>query len=260
MPRLSRSWLFLLREMVRRDFRARYAGSLLGLLWSFVQPLWQLLLFTFVFSTVLRISPLGARTGSFAVFLFCGLLPWMAVQEGILRGTTAVTDNAQLVTKVRLPAAVLVLTVVGSALLHEAVAAAVFAVVLLVTGELSPATLSLLGVALPLQLALTAGVALPLAALNAYFRDTVQLVGMALTGWFYLTPIVYPLPLVPERYREWLLWNPLTPLVELYRAAFLGGALADVEGLGLLAATAGLGCAGGWWVFRKLAPGFADLL
>jgi ABC-type polysaccharide/polyol phosphate export permease len=253
---------FLLRELVRRDFQGRYAGSFLGFVWSFVQPLWQLLLFSFVFSTVMRIPPTGTGTNRFWVFLFCGLLPWMAVQEGVLRGATAVTDNSHLVKKLRFPAEILVLTAVLGALAHEAIAAAVFLVALVSLGELSPATLPWLLVALPLQVALTCGLGLLLAGVQVFFRDVAQLLGMALTAWFYLTPIVYPLAMVPESWRPWLALNPLTGLVGLYRAALLGGTTpvaAQVQALlPALLAAALVVLAAGWWTFRRLAPAFAD--
>src|SRR5215470_15144811 len=129
--------LFLLRELVKRDFQGRYAGSLLGFFWSFVQPLWLLVLFTFVFSTVLSVKVGDASNpgGKFAPFLFCGLLPWIAVQEGVLRSSTAITDNSMLVKKLRFPAEVLVVAVVLAALLHEAIAAAVFVAVLAALGD-----------------------------------------------------------------------------------------------------------------------------
>jgi len=253
------SRLFLLRELVRRDFQGRYAGSLLGFLWSFVQPLWQLLLFSFVFSTVMKVSPLGERTGRFWVFLFCGLLPWMAMNEGVLRGASAITDNANLVKKLRFPAEILVATVTVAALLHEAIAAVVFMGALAVAGELSLRGIGWLLLALPLQLALTFGLGLLLAGVQVFFRDTAQLLGMALTGWFYLTPIVYPLALVPPGVRRWLTWNPLTGLVSLYRAGLLGGPF-DGEGLLALVAGALLALALGWLAFRRLRPGFADEL
>src|SRR5206468_7823751 len=91
------------------------AGSALGLVWSFLQPLWMLLLFTFVFSTVMKISLAGARTGHFAVFLFSGLLPWMSVQEGVSRASSAVPDNSSLVKKLRFRAGILVVAVVLAA-------------------------------------------------------------------------------------------------------------------------------------------------
>jgi lipopolysaccharide transport system permease protein len=251
-------YLFLLREFVRRDFKGRYAGSALGFVWSFVQPLWNLVLFTFVFSVVLKISPIGERTDDFAVFLFCGLLPWMAVQEGIARSTTAITDNAALVKKVSFPSEMLVLSVVSAALLHQAIAAAVFMVVLAFMGSFTVNALPILLIALPLQLALTVGLGLLLAAVNVFVRDTSQVQTMVFAGWFYFTPIVYPLSLVPERFRSWLELNPLTTLVTLYREAFLGGELGLVAGTGRLAIISIILCVLGWLVFNRLKPVFSD--
>lgn len=253
--------VFLLTELVKRDFQGRYAGSLLGFLWSFVQPLWSLVLYTFVFSTVMKISPgLGARTDSFAIFLFAGLLPWMAIQEGVMRGATAITDNGTLVKKLSFPPALLVLAVVLAALLHQAIAAAVFVVILLLLGKATLGGLPLLVVAVPLQVALTVGLALFVGAVNVFFRDIPQILGMILNAWFYLTPIVYPLHLVPERYQGFVELNPLTALVELYRQTFLGGriSLAGVGGVGLLVVFAAVVLSAGLWLFSRLRPVFVD--
>jgi lipopolysaccharide transport system permease protein len=249
---------FLLKELVRRDFQGRYAGSVLGFVWSFIQPLWQLVLFSFVFSTVMKISLVGERTENFGIFLFAGLLPWMAVQETVLRGSTAITDNAALVKKLRFPAGVLVLAVALAALLHEAIALAVFLIVLAPLGELSWTNLPLLLLAVPLQLALALGVGLLLAGINVFFRDVAQLLGMVLQAWFYFTPIVYPLALVPERFQPLLELNPLTPLVSLYREALLGNRFQVPEGTAFLAVTGLATLAAGGWLFRRLAPGFSD--
>ncbi len=253
-----RHHLFLLKELVKRDFQGRYAGSVLGFAWSLVQPLWQIVLFTFVFSTVLKVSPAGTRTGHFAIFLCGGLLPWTALHEGVLRASTAVTDNASLVKKLRFPTEILVLAVVLAALLHQAIAAAVFVAALVFVGEFSWGGLPLLLLAVPLQLALTLGLGLVLAAVHVFFRDTAQLLGMVLNVWFYLTPIVYPLALVPPRFRSWLELNPLTTLVELYRRAFLGGELTVVPGTARLAVAAVVLVLLGFWLFRSLKPAFVD--
>jgi len=255
-----RNHVFLLRELVRRDFQGRYAGSLLGFAWSLVQPLWQLLLFTFVFSTVMKISPVaaGLRTQHFSIFLFGGLLPWMALQEGVLRSATAITENGNLVKKLRFPSEILVLGVVLAALLHEAIAAAIFVVVLVCLGELSWQGLPLLLLAVPLQVGLTLGLGLLVASLHVFFRDTAQVLGMVFNAWFYLTPVVYPLALVPGRFRGWLELNPLTPLVGLYRQAFLGGSASLVPGTGALALAAAVLLSTGLWLFRRLKGAFAD--
>ncbi|MDP9120446.1 MAG: ABC transporter permease [Acidobacteriota bacterium] len=250
---------FLLKELVKRDFQGRYAGSVLGFFWSFVQPLWLLLLFTFVFSSVMKVTPTRIHTTHFASFLFCGLLPWMALQEGVLRGSTAITDNAALVKKLRFPAEILVLAVVVAALLHEAIAAVIFLGVLAATGDLSLRGLPLLLLALPLQVALTLGLGLLLGAVQVFFRDTAQLLAMALTGWFYLTPIVYPPDYVPARFQRLIELNPLTSLVALYREAFLGGGgLAAVPGKGALVVVGAVLLSCGFMLFRRLKSAFVD--
>jgi lipopolysaccharide transport system permease protein len=255
-----RRHLFLLRELVKRDFQGRYAGSLLGFVWSFVQPLWLLALFTFVFSTVLKVRVVdpGNPGGHFATFLFAGLLPWLAVQEGIMRSSTAITDNAVLVKKLRFPAEILVVAVILAALLHEAIAAVVFVVVLGVTGDLAWRGLPVLLVALPLQVLFTLGVGLLLAPAQVFFRDTAQVLGMVLTGWFYLTPIVYPASAVPARLQPWIAANPLTPMVELYRQAFLRGSVRLVPGTAGLAVSAAVLVFAGSWLFRRLKIAFVD--
>lgn len=249
---------FLLRELVRRDFQGRYAGSLLGFVWSFVQPLFLLGLYYFVFATVLKVPLVGERTENFALFLFAGLLPWMAFQEGVSRGTTAVTDNAVLVKKLTFPSEVLVLAVASAALLHEGIAAAVFLLVVAVLGQLAPLSLPWLLVAVPLQLALTLGLGFFLSSLNVLFRDISQMLGLLLMAWFFLTPIVYPMALVPEWLQPWIASNPLTVLVSLYRLAFFGGVQVPLWQLAGLGVVSVLCCVGGLALFRRLKPTFVD--
>ena len=262
-----RNHIFLLRELVKRDFQGRYAGSLLGFVWSLVHPLWQILLFTFVFSTVMKVSPVGGlrtapagepHTEHFAVFLFGGLLPWLALHEGVLRSSTAITEQASLVKKLRFPSEILVLSVVLAALLHQAIAAVIYLAVLAWLGDLAWGGLPLLLLAVPLQVALTLGLGLVVAATHVFFRDTAQALGLFFNAWFYLTPVVYPLFLVPERFRGWLELNPLTPLVGLYRQAFLGGQISLVPGTGSLAVVAAVLLFAGLWLFGRLKGAFAD--
>lgn len=264
MPR--RQHLSLLREFVRRDFEGRYAGSVLGFLWSMIQPLWQLLLFGFVFGVLMDIPLVGERTGTFWIFLFAALMPWLALQEGIQRSTTAITDNANLVKKIHFPSEILVATVVIAAVIHQAIAGAVFLVALAFMGEFSLSGLPLLLIALPLQIALTIGLGFFVAASNIYLRDVSQLQGMLLMAWFYLTPIVYPLSMVKRidthgpLLAKILLLNPATALVNLYRQALLGGSLGAVEGLWSLVVAAVVALSSGLWLFRTLKPSFADEL
>lgn len=254
-----RGHLFLLRELVRRDFEGRYKGSLLGFLWSFLQPIWQLVLFSYVFSTVLKIPLTGERTESFGIFLFCGLMPWLAIHEGILRSSTAVTDNANLVKKIHFPSEMLIWAATLGGIIHQGIASLVFLGVLWVGGDLAWQGLPVLLLALPLQIGLTLGIGFLLASVHTFFRDIAQIVGMLLMGWFYVTPIVYSIHHVPEAYQPWIELNPLTALVGLYRYAFLGGDL--VEALAtiwpLVASSLAL-FACGTWLFSRAKPAFAD--
>ena len=147
---------------------------------------------------------------------------------------------------------------VFAALLHEVIALGLFLVVLGVTGQLSLSGLWLLIVAVPLQIALTAGIGFLAAAINVFFRDTAQINSMLLQGWFYLTPIVYPMGLAPDRFEKYLALNPLTPLVALYREALLGGSMPPAATLTPLVITSVIALVLGIWVFRRLKPVFAD--
>lgn len=250
--------LFLLKELVKRDFVGRYVGSALGFLWPFILPVWQLLLFTFVFSTVMRIPLVGQRTESFSIFLFAGLLPWMAVQEGIQRSATAITDHANMIKSSQFRTEILVLSLVIGALVQEAIAAVIFAAVLAYNGQLALGGLPLLLVALPLQIALTLGLGLLTCCLHTLFRDMGQIVPLLMMGWFYLTPVVYPITLVPEKYRNWIEWNPLATLVELYRQAFLSSEPTLLAGTGRLALVGVVLLVAGLWLFARLQASFAD--
>lgn len=252
---------FLLRELVRRDFQGRYAGSVLGFVWSFVQPLFLLVLYYFVFGKLLPLRLDDAGTDNFAFYLFAGLLPWMAFQEGVSRGATAITDNAVLVKKLTFPSEILVLSVALGALLHEAIAAVLFLVVVAAAGQLEPLQLPWLLLVVPLQVALTVGLGLLLASLNVLFRDISQLLGMIMLGWFFLTPIVYPesiLDRVSEQFAAPIRYNPLTVVVRLYRLAFFGGDLPSPIDLAVLGTVVFLAVFGGFHLFRRLKPTFVD--
>jgi len=200
----------------------------------------------------------GERTENFAVFLCWGLLPWTALHEGVSRSSSAITDNAELIKKMRMPGELLVASLVLGALVHAAVGLLAFIVVLATIGELSVASLPLLLLALPLQAALTWGLGIGLAAANAYFRDTAQATNLVLNAWFFVTPIIYSIHAIPAdlKFQPLLEWNPLTGLVYLYRADFLGGGR-PVSLAPLLAATSAAVVLGGT-LFARLKHGIAD--
>lgn len=250
---------FLLKEMALRDLRARYAGSGLGLTWAFAQPILWMLLYTGVFSMVLRV-PVEPGYASFPEFLMAGLLPWMAIQEGIARSASVLVDNAPMVKKTVFPLETLVLSIVVAGAVNELIAFAVFGVYVSLLGHLQPAWLLLALPALALQILLTFGLSCIAATLTAFVRDTTHAVGIVLTIGFYATPIVYPASLVPARLRPLIQANPLTPLVDLYRRAFTLHAAPDPGPLVYLTAFSLLAALAGAAVFARARPHFADLI
>jgi ABC-type polysaccharide/polyol phosphate export permease len=261
MPPHSRplsSKAFLLKEMVIRDVRARYSGSSLGLLWAFALPVLWMVLYTVVFSLVLRV-PVEAGFSSFPEFLLPALLPFMAVQEGISRSASSLVDNASMVKKTVFPVETLVLSVVLAAVVNEIVALAVFAVYVGALGHLRAGWLLLLVPALLLQTLLAFGIGCIAATMTAFLRDTVHAVGIALTVLFYATPVVYPLSLVPPRLRPIIEANPLTHLVDLFRRAFTLHAAPPSSVLYLTVFALGVAAAGAA-LFARARPHFADLI
>jgi lipopolysaccharide transport system permease protein len=208
--------------LVARDLRGRYVGSTLGLVWAVVNPLAQLAIFTFVFSTVLAVR-FGTDDVPFVLYLAAALFPWLAFQESVLRSATCLVENAVLVKRVVFPVEVLPVQIALSALIHQLIALALLLVLMVALGvPPRPAALALPAL-LALQLLLTIGVGWIVAAAHVLFRDTAQLLGVVFPMWFYLTPIIYPYHLVPAYLRPVLALNPLTALVEAYRDVLLHG-------------------------------------
>lgn len=251
---------FLLRELVRRDLQSRYRGSLLGFLWAFVHPLWQLALYSVVFSVILKVPLTGERTASFPVFLFSGLLPWMGFSESLQRAATTIVEHSGLVRKLRFPSELLVVSAVISALVHQFVALGIFVVWQAVAGEPAWARAPWLVFGLAAQVCLSLGLGWAASALHVFFRDVSQALGIALQAWFYLTPIVYPANLVPASLRPWLIFNPLATAVQAFRTVLLGSPPPTASAALVLSGIALASLFLGWALFRRLRPAFADEL
>jgi len=246
---------------VNRDIRGRYINSALGLWWAVIQPLALLALYTFVFSSVMKIRLSdGASTSEFALYAFCGLLPWIAVADALTRSSSVLLEQTPLIKKVVFPSEILPVHLVLSALLVEIVGLAVFLMVVMISGRLPGWGLLTLPLVMALQFFFMTGIAWFLSALAVYLRDVRQVVGLVLTLWMFLTPIVYPASMVPERYRWALDINPMTAIVGAYRAALLNDRMPALYPLALFAGIAFTAFVSGYWVFARSKPTFADLL
>jgi lipopolysaccharide transport system permease protein len=252
---------YLLSELVIRDLKTRYVGSTFGPAWAVLSPLLWVLLYSFVFSVVLRI-PLSTEPAgvNFPEFLLAGFLPWLAVQEGISRSTTCLSDNASMVKKTVFSKQSLVATVVLSAVVNELIGLTLYSVYVSWRGHLSALWLVGLVPLLAIQVLITYGLGCLLAALNVFVRDTPQLVGLTLTMLSFLTPIFYPASLVPERYRWLVKINPFSHLAEAFRDVFFRHAAPATESLAYLVLFASIAATAGPVLFRRAEPHFADLL
>ena len=246
---------------VRRDIRGRYVTSALGLSWALIQPLVLLLLYTFVFAYVLKIR-FGANgtTGSFALYLFCGMLPWLAFAEGITRAASVIVEQTPLIKKVVFPSEILPAYVVISALVTELAGLAILLGGVGLFHRGLSRSVTLLPVLLALQFLFTMGVGWVLASLNVFLRDVGQVLGMALTLWMFLTPIFYPAELLPTRY-VWVLYlNPMYYVVQAYRDVILEGRLPLGPQMLVLGVVA-TGCfVLGYWFFCRSKHAFVDVL
>lgn len=256
----GRNFAYLTFELIKRDVKGRYIGSSLGFFWSFLQPLLQLILFTFVFSYVLKISLLGERgVENFAFFLFSGLLPWMGIQEMLIRSTTVINEQAPLIKKLAFPPELLIFSIFGSALVHQFIATIIFIIILIIFGKFFFSFLFLPFLMLS-ELIFISGFCFFFSALNPFFKDTFQAVSYISMIWFYGSPIVYPLSLVPEKLKKILHLNPLSYLIESYRDILLRGKLPDLKFYFFIPFFGLIILMFGYLFFKKLKKYFSDLI
>jgi lipopolysaccharide transport system permease protein len=212
----------LLKQMVLRDLTVRFAGTTIGTVWSLVHPLILLGLYTLVFSYIYRVRLQQTEGVGFIPFIFCGLWPWMAFQEACLRSVSVIVDNAQLMKRVRFPSELLVISVILSTFLTQGIGFSFLLVGLAIwQGGIHLTSIGLLLVPFLLQLMLAVALGLLLATANVFLRDVSQLTSAAFNIWFFLTPVLYPISMVPETLRPLLAWNPLGSILALYRALIL---------------------------------------
>ncbi len=217
----------LLANLTRKELTVRYQHSVLGFTWSMVQPVFLLIVFTAVFAI------LGAGFADFSIWVLCGLLVWTFVSTTLVTATKSITENSSLVGKVKFPRAVLPLASLASALVHLGLQAVAFALVLLVTRhDVDWAYMPLIPLAVVTAALVCAGLAIVLSALNVYARDTMHLLDLAVLGWFWATPILYPYARLIETITdnglpEWVQQlNPFTPVVISIQRAIYGSAYA----------------------------------
>lgn len=214
----------LVYNLVSRDLKVKYKGSILGFFWSLLNPLIMLIVYTVAFKYIIRI-----RVENFPLFFLCGFLPWIFLSLSLSMAVSSIKDNANLVKKVYFPREILPLSIVLSNLVQFLLTFVILIPALLLFKIKLGFPLLFLPLIILFQLAFTLGLAFILAALNVFFSDVRHLLEIFLQIWFWLTPIIYPVSFVPERFQSLYRLNPAVLFVESYRNSLLYN-----EGLSLL--------------------------
>jgi lipopolysaccharide transport system permease protein len=242
-------------ELILRDLRLRYKRSLLGIAWSLVTPLSQLLVLHFVFTAVL---PLGIE--NFGSFLFVGILVWTWLSASLDQATGSIVDNRELVRQPGFPVAILPVVTVTTNLIHFVMALPVLAVVLWLGGAAPGPAIALLPVLVALQFLFTLSLAYFVATLHVTFQDTKHLLGVLLTLGFYLTPVFYEVRQAPERYQALYALNPMVHVIEAYRDILLHGVWPAPAGLIAVALASSMLLLLGYALFTRTSYRFVDEL
>jgi lipopolysaccharide transport system permease protein len=235
---LKAAWAFrgFVIGSVRREFQLRYRGTMLGVAWTILQPLAMILIYTVIFSQIMK-AKLPGVPGDFAysIYLCAGVITWGLFAEIIQRSQSVFLDNANLLKKLTFPPLTLPFIVVTAALLNFSVIFTLFMVFLLLTDNLPGVTILSLIPLLSVQVLFAVGLGVMFGVLNVFFRDIGQLSGLLLQFWFWATPIVYPASILPDWSRPWLALNPMYHLIRGYQDIFVANQSPHWPSLGLIA-------------------------
>ena len=245
----------MLSNLVRKDLKVRYKGSVLGFLWTFLNPLLQLITYTIVFSTIMR-----TNIDKFYIYLFIGLIPWLFFATCIQAGSTSILMNKDLIKKIYFPRIILPISTVNSAFMNMFYSMIVVLLTILVSGIGFSKYILLLPLAMTMQYILVLGMTFIFSALNVYFRDLEYILNIIVMMWFYLTPIVYKIEMIPEKYRLWFYLNPMTGIINFYRNILYYKRMPSFNAFGGILIYGIIMIVIGYFVFEKLQKNFAEEL
>ena len=240
----------LVANLVSRELKVRYKRSYLGMIWTMLNPLLQMSIYTIVFSSVMRFDMRG-----YPVFLLSGLLPWMFMHQSVSQSVPSLLGNAGLIRKIRLPKAVFPISVVASNLVNFGFSLAPLVLILLVTGTPITPAFAFLPLSILVLVMFTAGLSMLASSLTVFFRDIAHLIEVFFSLWFYLTPIIYREDVIPEQYRMLIHYNPARHFVAIFRGPIFEGSLPSLSSftwaLGLATGSLLLGWAVFHWNDRR---------
>jgi len=254
---------WLIRYMVQRQMARSYQASYLGLLWAFLSPLLMVVLLTLIFSEIIGIKfkeVTGNPSLNFGLYLYCGLLPFLAYSQALSRGVNVIRRNSGLVQGVVFPLEVLPLTTMAASLVQNVLGVGALLFVLVLFGQELHLTALLLPLVLIPQLLFILGLCYLMAVAGTYVPDIRETLRAVIRGTFFITPILWPTGRVPEQYSFLVDYNPLAVLVNAYRNLILNGKLPDLESAFWFTLFAVALFVVGLVVFNRVKHNFADLL
>lgn len=240
-----------------RDIQVRYKQSFLGAAWAILQPLSMMVVFSLIFVYIVKV-PTDGRP--YPIFSYTALLPWTFFTTAITFAVPSLVNNMTLVTKVYFPREIFPIAAVGASFIDFLIASLVFVGMMLVYRIPLSVTFLILPLLVVIQILLTLGVVLFASALNVYYRDVRFVVPLGMQLWMYATPIIYPVSLVPERFRALYLLNPMAGLIEAYRAVALRGVWPDWSYVGAAAGVSVILFVLGYLYFKRVEWQFADII
>lgn len=241
-------------SLVRRELRGRYKGSVLGFLWTYINPLCQVLVYSAVFSIIFKVD-----IDKFYLYLIIGMMPWTFFNTSVQGGATCIRAQSDMVKKIYFPREVIPISYVTSAFVNMLFSFIIVFFAVIISGYwFNFQALLFLPLIMCIEYFLALGIALLASCLTVYFRDLEQIIGVMMMAWIYLTPIMYAIDYIPEAYRPLFMLNPMTPIVEVYHQILYYRMIPTTNYLLIAFAASAVFFIGGFLIFGRLEKNFAE--
>jgi homopolymeric O-antigen transport system permease protein len=244
--------------MTLREIKSRYKQSILGYFWVILNPFFQILIMSFVFSTIMRIPTNANANIPYIVFLYVALLPWSLFANSLSSATGSIVGNANLITKVYFPRTILPISTIFAKII-DFVFASIILICLMIIYQI-PVNLNILWFIpiFAIQQIFTLGLSFFLSSANLFYRDIQYLLNLVVSLWFYMTPVIYPTDIVPDKFKFIFKLNPMSVIINAYRQAVLAGEIPNLTSLSLALVVSLLTLIFGFYYFKKQERTFAD--
>lgn len=245
----------LLKTSIKKEVRSKYKNSFLGVLWSFLNPLLQILVYTIIFSLIL-----SNKKDHYAIFLCCGLVPWTFFSSAINKSAFTFIENGNIIKKVYFPREIIPLSVVSAEAINFLISSLIILVFVIFGGIGISINIIFYPVLLVAQFLIILSISLVISSICVYLRDLQHFIGVILQLLFYATPIVYSMDSIPGPYQWILKLNPMTYIINGYRDVFYEQTKVQIIPLLILIIVGSLSCILGYYIFNRLQKGFAEQL